>query len=38
MGSAGRHYRVSIGLAAQHLFKVPPVIRGNAEYLFVLGT
>ena len=38
MASAGRHYRVSIWLAAQHLFKVPPVIRGNADYLFVLGS
>ena len=38
MASAGRHYRVSIWLAAQHLFKIPPVIRGNADYVFVLGT
>ena len=38
MASAGRHYRVSIWLAAQHLFKTPPVIRGNADYLFVLGS
>ena len=38
MASAGRHYRVSIWLAAQHLFKIPPVIRGNADYLFVLGS
>ena len=38
MASAGRHYRVSIWLAAQHFWKVPPCIRGNADYLFVLGS
>jgi len=38
MASAGRHYRVSIWLAAQHLFKIPCVIRGNCDYAFVLGT
>ena len=38
IASAGRHYRVSIWLAAQHYFKVPCIIRGNADYLFVLGS
>ena len=38
MASAGRHYRVSIWLAAQHLWKICPVIRGNADYWFVLGS
>ena len=38
IASAGRHYRVSVWVSAQHLFKICPVIRGNADYLFVLGT
>ena len=38
IASAGRHYRVSVWVSAQHLFKIPPVIRGNADYMFVLGT
>ena len=38
MASAGRHYRVSIWLAAQHYFKVPCIVRGNCDYAFVLGT
>jgi hypothetical protein len=38
MASAGRHYRVSIWLAAQHYFKVPCIVRGNCDYAFVLGS
>ena len=38
IASAGRHYRVSVWVATQHLFKLPPVIRGNSDYLFFLGS
>ena len=38
IASAGRHYRVSVWVACQHMFKMPPVIRTNSDYLFVLGT
>ena len=38
IASAGRHYRVSVWVACQHLFKLPPVIRTNSDYLFILGT
>ena len=38
MASAGRHYRVSIWLAAQHYFKVPCIVRGNCDFAFVLGS
>ena len=37
IASAGRHYRVSMWVSAQHLWKLPPVIRGNYDYMFVLG-
>ena len=38
IASAGRHYRVSVWVACQHYNKMPPVIRTNSDYLFVLGT
>ena len=38
IASAGRHYRVSVWVACQHMFKMPPVIRTNSDYLFILGT
>ena len=38
IASAGRHYRVSLWVAAQHYTKMPPVIRTNSDYLFILGT
>ena len=38
IASAGRHYRVSVWVAAQHYNKMPPIIRTNSDYLFILGT
>ncbi len=38
IATAGRHYRVSVWVACQHLFKLPPVIRTNSDYLFILGS
>jgi hypothetical protein len=37
IASAGRHYRVSVWAAAQYYNKMPPVIRTNSDYLFILG-
>ena len=34
---AGRHYGLTVWISAQHLFKLPPVIRSNADYTYVLG-
>jgi hypothetical protein len=37
IASAGRHYRVSVWVACQHYSKMPPVVRTNSDYLFILG-
>ena len=37
LACAGRHCRITVWIACQHLFKLSPVIRTNADYLFVLG-
>ena len=37
LASAGRHYQISLWISTQHFFKLPPVLRTNADYMFVLG-
>ena len=37
LASAGRHYQISLWTSSQHYFKLPPVLRTNADYMFVLG-
>ena len=32
-----RHYKITCWIACQHLFKLPPVLRSNSDYLFILG-
>ena len=34
---AGRHYGLTVWISAQHLFKLPPVIRSNSDYTYILG-
>ena len=37
IASSGRHYRLTFGISAQHLFKLPCVIRSNSDYTYILG-
>ena len=37
IASSGRHYNLSMWVSAQHLMKLPPVIRSNSDYTYVLG-
>ena len=37
LACAGRHYKITCWIACQHLFKLPPVLRSNSDYLFILG-
>ena len=37
IASSGRHYGLTFWLSAQHLFKLPPVVRSNACYTYLLG-
>ena len=35
--ASGRHYGLTFWISAQHCFKLPPVIRSNADYTYLLG-
>jgi len=37
IASSGRHYGLTFWVSAQHAFKLPPVIRSNADYTYLLG-
>ena len=37
IASSGRHYGLTFWVSAQHLFKLPPVVRSNADYTYILG-
>ena len=37
IASSGRHYGLTFWVSAQHVFKLPPVIRSNSDYTYVLG-
>ena len=37
IASSGRHYGLTFWVSAQHLFKLPPVVRSNADYSYILG-
>ena len=37
IASSGRHYGLTFWVSAQHLFKLPPVVRSNACYTYLLG-
>ena len=37
LASAGRHYQISLWISTQHFYKLPPVLRTNADYMFILG-
>jgi hypothetical protein len=37
LASQGRHYRISVWITTQHLKKMPPIVRNNADYLYLLG-
>jgi len=37
LACAGRHYKITCWIACQHLFKLPPVLSSNSDYLFILG-
>ena len=37
IAASSRHYQVTVWVSTQHLFKLPPVVRYNADYVFVLG-
>ena len=37
LACSGRHYKITCWIACQHLFKLPPVLRSNSDYLFILG-
>ena len=34
---AGRHYGLTVWISAQHLFRIPATVRGNSDYVYVLG-
>jgi hypothetical protein len=37
LASQGRHYLISVWLSTQHIKKCPPIVRNNADYLYLLG-
>jgi hypothetical protein len=37
IATAGRHYGLTVWISAQHLYKLPPVVRNNSDYMFLLG-
>jgi hypothetical protein len=37
IASSGRHYGLTFWVSAQHCFKLAPVIRSNADYIYLLG-
>ena len=37
LACSGRHYKITCWIACHHLFKLPPVLRSNSDYLFILG-
>jgi hypothetical protein len=37
IASSGRHYGLTFWVSAQHAFKLPPVIRSNSDYTYLLG-
>ena len=38
LACSGRHNKITCWIACQHLFKLPPVLRSNSDYLFILGS
>ncbi len=36
--TSGRHYHISVVMLIQHITKLPPVVRNNCKYIFVLDT
>jgi hypothetical protein len=37
LASQGRHFKISVWISTQHLKKMPPIVRNNADYLYMLG-
>ena len=37
IASTGRHYNLSVLLATQHYFAVPPLVRLNSDYFALMG-
>jgi energy-coupling factor transporter ATP-binding protein EcfA2 len=37
LAAAGRHYSITLFITSQHLWGLPPVLRQNADQVFVLG-
>jgi hypothetical protein len=37
LAAAGRHYGVALFVTSQHLWGLPPVLRQNADTVYVLG-
>jgi hypothetical protein len=38
LSTTGRHYQLSVFCLMQHYKKIPPSMRGNADYAFILGS
>ena len=37
LACAGRHYQLTIWISSQYYYKLPPVLRSNADTLFIMG-
>ena len=37
ISASSRHYNITVWISTQHLFKLPPVVRVNCDYIFCLG-
>ena len=38
IATAGRHFEVSVWITSQYYYKLPPVLRSNADTLYIMGS
>ena len=37
IAASSRHYSLTVIISSQHFTKLPPIVRSNADYIFILG-